>query len=253
MPLVRMLGGVIAAMTLLGAPAALAVTLSSWDADGTGSFASGLAGADLTRGPGLTVGNGAEVNEPSGIASGVANGIFSSSGFNNNTNAAGALANGDLITWSLVSAFPLDLNTISFGLDRDVGSNPAGNFSDAEAAGPPQVLLQVSVDDGPFETVVAGQAPAQPRDFDLNLSPVPVGSSFDFRLLAFGFSVPGGALADAAAERSDLDLVASAEFASLGINDAVISIDGAVVPLPATLPLMLGGLGLGALVLRRRG
>lgn len=205
------------------ATSAQAITILGYTSSNTdGSLAptveaAGVSGYDLTRGPGLVPNGGSTYNSRDWTE----------------TDLAGAEAAGDFLVWGFTSTTAFDVSTLDIRYDRsatgamDIEIFASFNFDNN--------IYSVHTDD---DIGVNGE-----NNFGIDLSGV-VGSNYatEAFFVLYGFGATGSS--------GTFDIENSASIDGLGIR---VSGGFGVVPLPATMPLLLGAFGmLGFLRARRK-
>lgn len=208
----------IAAMAIAFAMPASAVTISAYETVNGASIAStlngpGVVSADLTRGNGLQeIGNANH---------------FRSRFWTVGGDATTALSNNDYIEWGFSATGAYDLDTLSLRYDRNDN-------------GPQSIAIFASYDGGAFTQIFTDTTVTTTIEIaNVNLSGT-TATSATFRLVGWDASNSGGRFwlrNNGVGPSNDYGVVLSGELA--------------VVPVPASLPLMIGALGLFGLTRRK--
>ncbi len=204
----------------LSSVSASAVTLLSYDSAGGVSSLTGSTSAAGVTAEDLAAGSGIAPRTPS-----------STFNFRNwdtdNASFADAIADDEIWTWGFTSSVAYDLTSLSLELDRS-------------ASGPGNVLIELAINGGAFDSVLSFDFGASdtPEDFAaLDLSSFTQVTEADFRLSAFGSTSLAGTF--------DLEDSGTA-------NDLFVTGEVSAVPVPAPALMLLSGLlALGAMRLRR--
>jgi hypothetical protein len=208
----------LAALAIAFAAPSYAVTMSAYDTvNGTaisaGINGAGVTSADLVRGAGVTeVGNANH---------------FRSRDWTVGGNVATAMANNDYLEWGFSSTSTYNLDTLSIRYNRNNN-------------GPTSVAIFASYDGGAFSQIFLDSSVDTSAETNaINLGGVAVDGA-TFRLFGWG------------ANRANGRFLVRQNGVGPG-NDYGIALTGdiAVVPLPASLPILAGALGLFGLVRRK--